>query len=164
MSDSRPESYDASFEIKKRIKGKVTIAGIGNIIRGDDGLGPKLIELLRARRINAGLFDCGTAPENYIFPMLKSACDTLVLVDAADMGLAPGATRVLETDNIANVSFSTHSPSPKLFIDLLKMGKEDLNIFILSVQPKSTSLGAPISEEVLGSLNDLTEVLSQILA
>ena len=164
MNDIKSESNDGTLEIANRIKGKVAIAGIGNIIRGDDGLGPKLIELLKARGVNAGLFDCGTAPENYILPMLKSLCDTLILVDAADMSLEPGAAMVLDTDNIANISFSTHSPSPRLFIDLLKMGKEDLNVFVLSVQPKCTALGAPMSEEVLKALDGLTEMLSRVLA
>lgn len=164
MNDIKSESHDIGPEIANRIKGKVAIAGIGNIIRGDDGLGPKLIELLKARSVNAGLFDCGTAPENYILPMLKSLCDTLILVDAADMSLEPGTAMVLDTDNIANISFSTHSPSPRLFIDLLKMGKEDLNVFVLSVQPKCTALGAPMSEEVLKALGSLTEMLSRVLA
>jgi hydrogenase 3 maturation protease len=164
LNDIKSEPDDIKLDIANRIKGKVSIAGIGNIIRGDDGLGPKLIELLRARRVNAGLFDCGTAPENYIRPMLKSLCDTLILVDAANMALEPGVAMVLSTDDIANISFSTHSPSPRLFIDLLKMGKEDLNIFVLSVQPKNTALGAPMSEEVLKALNGLAETFSQILA
>jgi hydrogenase 3 maturation protease len=164
LSDPKPQDYDPKLEIKNRIKGKVTIAGIGNIIRGDDGLGPKLIELLKARNINASLFDCGTAPENYIFPMLKSMCDTLILVDAANMAIEPGMVRVLDVDNIANISFSTHSPSPRLFIDLLKMGKEDLNVFIISVQPKDTSLGVPLSREVLKGLEALTSAISEALA
>lgn len=164
MSDKRSGLHDLKAELNDRIKGRVTIAGIGNIMRGDDGLGPKLIELLKARNVNAGLFDCGTAPENYIFPMLKSLCDTLILVDAADMALEPGEARVLGVDNIMNISFSTHSPSPRLFIDLLKMGREDLNIFIISVQPKDTSLGTPLSEEVLKALETLTGVISETLA
>lgn len=164
MRDFNALVPDLTAEIKSRIKGKVTIAAIGNIIRGDDGLGPKLIEFLKARGVNAGLFDCGTAPENYIFPMLKSLCDTLILVDAANMSIEPGAARILDVNDVANVSFSTHSPSPRLFIDLLKMGKEDLNIFIISIQPKDTSLGVPMSEEVLKGLNVLTDAISGALA
>lgn len=164
MNDIRPASDNIGLEIKNRIRGKVTIAGIGNIIRGDDGLGPKLIELLKARGAKAGLFDCGTAPENYIFPMLRSLCDTLILVDAANMSLAPGDARVLNVGDIANVSFSTHSPSPRLFIDLLMMGKEDLNIFVISVQPKDTSLGTPLSREVLDGLGVLADSITEALA
>jgi len=151
-------------EIRSRLKGKVAIVAIGNIMRSDDGLGSKLIELLASRGVKARLFDCGTAPENYIFPILSAACDTVVLVDAADLGRSPGEARVLDLDQIMNVSFSTHAPSPRLFTDLLNTGKEDINIFIVSVQPKSTTLGGPLSKEVLKGLDILTDVFAEALA
>jgi len=163
LSDFDVQISGLKTSLENRIIGKAAVAGIGNIMRGDDGLGPKFIELLRARKVNIPLFDCGTAPENYIFPMLKSGCDTLILVDAANVGLNPGQAKIIGVDDIANVSFSTHSPSPKLFIDLLKMGKEDMNIFVISVQPKDTSLGAPLSEAVLRGLEILTDVVSEAL-
>ena len=154
---------EITSSLKARISGKVSIVGIGNIIRGDDGLGPKLIEILKGRSIKADLFDCGTAPENYIFPILSTSCDTVILVDAADMGIAPGGIRIFSLDEISYVSFSTHNPSPRLFTDLLKTGKDDMNIFVISVQPKTTTLGAPLSEEVLGSLEILADAFSEAL-
>lgn len=150
--------------IKARLRGKVAIIGLGNIIRGDDGLGPKLIELLKGRGVNASLFDCGTVPENYIFPILTTACDTVILVDAADLGLPPGDVRVVGLDEIANVSFSTHNPSPRLFTDLLMTGKENMNIFVVSVQPKSTALGEGLSDEVMRGLSALAEAFAGALA
>ncbi|MEI6863023.1 MAG: hydrogenase 3 maturation endopeptidase HyCI [Candidatus Omnitrophota bacterium] len=146
--------------ITSRLKGKLAIVGIGNIIRGDDGLGPKLIEILKARGGLPGvsLFDCGTAPENYIFPILSTSCDTLMLVDAADIGKVPGAVEIFDLDKISRVSFSTHNPSPRLFTDLLKTGKEDMDIFVISIQPKSTGIGAPLSEEVLGALERIADI------
>ena len=149
--------------IKERIKGKVAIVGIGNILRGDDGLGPKLIEAVRAEKIKASLFDCGTAPENYAIPILGTSADTIIFVDAADLGQAPGAIKVLDLNEISTVSFSTHSPSPRLFIDLLKTGKDDLNIFFISIQPKKTALGEGLSEEVRLSLDLLKGVLVETL-
>lgn len=149
--------------LKEKIKGKVCIAGIGNIIRGDDALGPKLIELLRSRQAPVPLFDCGTAPENYIFPILATSCDTVVLIDAADMGASPGEVGIFALGEIANVSFSTHNPSPRLFTDLLKTGKDDMNIFVVSVQPKTTTLGSPISAEVMRSLESLADAFLEVL-
>lgn len=159
-----PQNCDLASEIKTRKKGKVAIVAIGNIMRADDGLGSKLIEILKARKVNARLFDCGTAPENYIFPILSSACETIILVDAADLGLQPGHAKILDLDNISNISFSTHSPSPRLFTDLLKTGKEDINIFVVSVQPKSTMLGGPMSDEVISGLKGLADVFTEALA
>lgn len=165
MKNTEALSGDALKDLlKDRISGKAAIVGIGNILRGDDALGPKLIELLRARQpLRASLFDCGTAPENYIFPILSTSCDTVVLIDAADLGIAPGGIKVIRLDEISNVSFSTHNPSPRLFTDLLRTGKDNMNIFVISVQPKSTVLGEPLSREVLDSLEALADVLSEVL-
>ena len=157
---SNEPDLELTAAITSRLKGKLAIVGIGNIIRGDDGLGPKLIEILRNRGGLPGvsLFDCGTAPENYIFPILSTSCDTLMLVDAADIGKEPGAVEIFDLDKISRVSFSTHNPSPRLFTDLLKTGKEDMDIFVISIQPKSTGIGAPLSEEVLSSLERIADI------
>jgi hydrogenase maturation protease len=151
-------------DIKERIKGPAAIVGIGNILRADDGFGPKLIELLRSKGVKTALFDCGTAPENYIFPIISSSCDTVILVDTANLGIAPGGIRVLGPDAIANVSFSTHNPSPRLFIDLLRTGRDNLNIFIVAVQPKTTSFGENLSEEVRRGLSALADAFAEVLA
>ena len=156
------EAPDLKSDIKNRTKGRVAIVAIGNILRGDDGLGPKFIELLKPKALDAALFDCGTAPENYIFPILSASPDTVILVDAADVGEAPGSAKVFGLDEISNVSFSTHNPSPRLFTDLLITGKEDLNIFVISVQPKTTALGASLTKEVLEGLDSLTGIFTEI--
>ncbi|MCX5685879.1 MAG: hydrogenase maturation protease [Candidatus Omnitrophica bacterium] len=153
---------DLKSDIKNRAKGHVAIVAIGNILRGDDGLVPKLIELLRPKALNAALFDCGTAPENYIFPILSVSPDTVILVDAADIGKPPGSAKAFGLDEISNISFSTHNPSPRLFTDLLKTGKDDINIFVISVQPKTTALGASLSEEVLEGLDSLAGIFTEI--
>ena len=159
-----PHLNDLASSIKGRIKGKAAVIGIGNIIKGDDGLGPKLIAMLKERGVKAPLFDCGTAPENYIFPVLTTSCDTVIMVDAADLGLAPGSASVIGIDQISKVSFSTHNPSPRLFTDLLTTGKEDLNIFFIAVQPKSMVLGEALSAEVVDGLDALAEALCEALA
>lgn len=160
MKNSDIDTASLVSDIKNKVKGKVSIVAIGNILRGDDGLGPKLIEILKARNLKATLFDCGTAPENYIFPILSTLCDTVILVDAADVGLQPGAIKIFGLNQISNVSFSTHNPSPRLFTDLLKTGKDNMNIFVISVQPKSTALGEPLSPEVIDGLNCLADILT----
>ena len=151
-------------ELRARIKGRVAIMGVGNIMRGDDGLGPAFIGLLKDKNVNAALFDCGTVPENYIFPILRSACDTLVVVDAADIGLAAGEPVVLGLEDISAVSFSTHNPSPRLFVDLLRTGNPDLNVCVVPVQPKQTTLGAPLSPEVEKGIAVLADIFVRALS
>ncbi|MFA5146770.1 MAG: hydrogenase maturation protease [Candidatus Omnitrophota bacterium] len=149
--------------LKDRIKGRPAIVGIGNIMRGDDGLGPRLVELLKARAVNARLFDCGTAPENYIFPILSTDCNTIILVDAADFSERAGDINIFDLEEISKVSFSTHNPSPRLLTDLLRTGRDNLDIFVISVQPKTTTLGEGISREVNDGLDLLADIFQEIL-
>lgn len=150
-------------DIKERLRGKVAIIGIGNIIRGDDGFGPKIIEGLKQKKVNASLFDCGTVPENYIFPILTTSCDTVILLDAADFKASPGAIRVFSLDEISGISFSTHNSSLRLFTDLLMTGKDNLNIFAVSIQPKTVAIGESLSEDVKAGMGALTDILAEVL-
>lgn len=150
-------------DIRGRVRGKVAVVGIGNPLRGDDGLGPKLIELLREKGTGATLFDCGTTPENYIFPILSSLCETVILVDAADFQGAPGQIKILELGAVSMASFSTHNPSPRLFTDLLKTGNENLNIFVISIQPKTVAFGENLSDEAKAGIAALADAFHEAL-
>lgn len=163
-SSEKISSSNLISNIKDRIRGKAAVVGIGNIMRGDDGAGPKFIELLKEKKVGAHLFDCGTAPENYIFPILSSGCDTVILVDTADFKARAGEIRVFDVDEVSRVSFSTHSLSPILLIDLLKTGRDGLNIFFVSIQPKATSLGGALSKEVKKGLSLLSDIFVKLLA
>jgi hydrogenase 3 maturation protease len=153
-----------SSDIKERLKGIVTIIGIGNIMRGDDGFGPKLIESLKKKTTKANLFDCGTVPENYIFPILTTSCDTVILVDAADLRAEPGSMKILALNEFSGAGLSTHNASIRLFTDLLMTGKEDLNIFAVTVQPKSILFGESLSPVVSEGVDKLTEIFVEALA
>ncbi|MHC4364602.1 MAG: hypothetical protein ACYSTJ_03955 [Planctomycetota bacterium] len=55
----------------KKLRGpKTVIVGIGNILKGDDGVGPLICQQLRGNEICAELIDAGTVPENYIQPIV----------------------------------------------------------------------------------------------
>lgn len=153
-----------SSEIKDRLTGVVSIIGIGNIMRGDDGCGPKLIENLKKKNTRAHLFDCGTVPENYIFPILTTSCDTVILVDAADFGKAPGTIKAFSLSEVCSLGLSTHNSSLRLFTDLLMTGKDNLNIFVVSIQPKTIAFGDSLSDEMKSGIEDLTNVFVEALA
>lgn len=164
------KSFNASIndglkdDIKNKLKGIVTVIGVGNIMRGDDGCGPKLIESLKKKRPKANLFDCGTVPENYIFPILATSCDTVILVDAADFGMEPGSVKVFSLNEVSGAGLSTHNFSLRLFTDLLMTGKDNLNIFVVSIQPKTVRLGESLSKVVRSSLDALTDIFAESLA
>ncbi|MHC4292856.1 MAG: hypothetical protein ACYSTX_01070, partial [Planctomycetota bacterium] len=46
--------------------------GIGQVLKGDDAIGPLLVEKLKGK-ISADIIEAGTVPENYIQPIVKKA-------------------------------------------------------------------------------------------
>ena len=133
--------------------GRVTIAGIGNRLRGDDAFGPVMVERLKEKK-NYSLFDCGTSPENYLFPIIKTKPDTIIIFDAAQMNLLPGSIDILKNEDILRIGFSTHDASPRMFMDFLKK-ETTAKIFMIAVQPKNTEFGQDLSPEVTSAINDL---------
>jgi hydrogenase 3 maturation protease len=150
-------------DIKNKLRGIVAVIGIGNIMRGDDGCGPKVIEGLVKRQVKAHLFDCGTVPENYIFPILSTSCETIILVDAADFGGSPGSIKALALSEISGSGLSTHNSSIRLFTDLLSAGRDNLNIFAVSIQPKRIAFGEPLSNEMKSGIDKLTDIFAEAL-
>ena len=79
---------------------RILFAGIGNVLRGDDGFGPAVVQALLARgalpagvhAVELGIGGVGLVHE------LMDGYDAVVIVDAVDRGGAPGAVYVLEPE------------------------------------------------------------------
>lgn len=75
---------------------EILVISIGNTLRGDDGVGMAVIEQLRQMRsIPSGveLLECGMDDLSVI--LLRPKMSKLIVIDAANMGLAPGEWRRL---------------------------------------------------------------------
>ncbi|MCA9922262.1 MAG: hydrogenase maturation protease, partial [Anaerolineales bacterium] len=73
--------------------GDVLVLGIGNPLRGDDGVGTAVISALQHMPLppDVELVDGGTAGLEIV--LLLQAYRRVIVVDAADMGLLPGEWR-----------------------------------------------------------------------
>lgn len=76
---------------------RILVAGVGNVLRGDDGFGPAVVEALDrsgpppgVRTLDSGIGGMGLIHE------LLDGFDALVVVDAVDRGDPPGTLTVLE--------------------------------------------------------------------
>jgi hydrogenase 3 maturation protease len=145
--------------------GGTIVLGIGNRLGGDDAAGTCVVDMLnRGRHRAKALFppeimaiDAGTAPESYTSVIRQHQPDLLILVDAADMGLPPGALRTIAPDKISVVSFSTHHMPLSMFIAYVKefCGK----VLLVGVQPERTETGSGISRAVRKSMKKLAEAI-----
>ena len=76
---------------------RILIAGVGNVLRGDDGFGPAVTELLGHLPDGADVIETGIGGIA-LLQELMVGCDGLVLIDAVERGAAPGTVFVLEPD------------------------------------------------------------------
>lgn len=150
------------FEQLNKLHGsKTVIVGIGNILKGDDGVGPMVCQQLRHAKVCAELIDAGTVPENYIQPIIKKAPQNLIIIDAIDFGASPGTISVFKPEQLNSSALSTHALSPRLFIDVICQ-EISVDIYIVGIQPEQTQLGQPLSAQVSKAVQSLVNSLSSI--
>ncbi len=85
---------------KSRERGKVLVAGVGNILRGDDGFGVAVVERLLTRgSLPSGVdvIETGIGGMS-IVQQLMDGYRALIVVDAVDRGEKPGTVFVLEPE------------------------------------------------------------------
>jgi hydrogenase maturation protease len=73
------------------------VAGVGNVLRGDDGFGPAVTQRLGHLPAGVEVIETGIGGIA-LLQELMAGCDGLVLVDAVDRGAKPGTVFVLEPD------------------------------------------------------------------
>ena len=152
------------------IEGQTALVGIGNTLRGDDAFGPALVERLRGHVQSVSLWNAGTAPENSIFAVLRSAPRTILFADAADFKAVAGQMRLLELSEAVSIGFSTHNASLALLGDLILAEAPQTRIAALVIQPKAIGLTETFSPQVAEGLDrafkmivDLDRVLTERL-
>ncbi len=139
---------------------KTLIVGIGNTLKGDDGAGPLVCERL-ARKICAEVIDTGTVPENYIQPIIKKAPQNLLIIDAIDFGASPGTIDLFRPEQISSFTFSTHTLSPRLFIDMITR-QIKVDVYLIGIQPAQMQLGQSISNQVSEAIQQLTQTFTEV--
>jgi hydrogenase 3 maturation protease len=152
------------FEQFNKLRGsKTLIIGIGNTLKGDDGAGPLVCEQLRHTGVSAELIDAGTVPENYIQPIIKKPPRNLLVIDAVDFGAPPGAISIFKPEQLKSLGFSTHTLSPRLFIEMI--AKEiEVDVYFVGIQPEQLGLGQALSTPVSQAVQQLTTILGEVFA
>lgn len=142
---------------------RTAVVGMGHELRGDDAAG---IEVARALRPLAHqqllVIDAGHAPENHTGPIRRFAPELVLLVDAAQLGEAPGAVRWLAWQETTGLSASTHTMPPYVLARYLT-AELNTHIALIGIQPADTSLGATLSPEVRQAVNGVVQIFRNTL-
>lgn len=139
----------------------VLIVGIGNILKGDDGAGSIICQRLK-KSFPDKIIDTGTVPENFIQPIIDKSPEVILIIDATDFGECAGAIKIFEIEQISSITFSTHSLSPRLFLDVICKSISP-EIYFLGIQPGQTELDQPLSAKVSEAIDILIDTLSHFL-
>ncbi len=87
---------------------RVLVLGLGNPLRGDDGIGPRVVAELNRRGLPAGVtaLDGGSGGLNLL--QVMEGWERVVVVDAADMGKRPGEFVRFTPDEVELVEGENH--------------------------------------------------------
>ena len=143
---------------------QLAVLGIGNELYLDDGAGVVLARELSRSGITPDrlqAFEAGPAPENFTGALRKTNPSHVLMVDAANLGFAPGAIRVIDSAEITGAGFSTHTLPLKILANFME--REGYRVVIIGIQPKEVFFGDGLSPEVAGAVNQITQFVIQIL-
>lgn len=149
--------------------GPILVLGIGNVLLGDDGIGVHVVGALE-RLADRGLIEL--PPETRLVDggtlglallPLVSGARAVVLVDAAELGRAPGAVEVLDGEALGGVPSRRVAPLPVGVGDIvaaarLTDGAAD-SIVLVGVQPGVIVPGIELSVPVRAAVPAAAEAV-----
>ncbi len=142
---------------------KLVIMGIGNDIRGDDGIGPYIVENIKhLESSNVSILNATTVPENFTGKIRKIDPTHIIIVDAVIMNEGPGKIKIVKKEEVAGVSISTHSMSLSYLVNYLELEKP-YNILFIGIEPESMELGQGLSPLVKSSSDEIINIFTEIL-
>jgi len=128
---------------------KILFVGIGNLLKMDDGAGVYISRKIRNKG-NLSSLTVETGIENYIGKINSLKPDILVLIDCVELRSTPGTFKLLELNQIQDLTFNTHNISLRRLADFFKMP-----VYILAIQPEKIDFGEKISYLVKSIANKI---------
>jgi len=159
---------DSSLEdLKKKLaarlhdipRDRIVFVGVGNRLRGDDGIGPMTIDLLEGRVRHA--LDADGVPENFTGIIKRLNPSAIVFIDALDFGSSPGNMRLIEAADVQGYGSSTHNLPLDISMEYLAH-ETSADVFLVGVQPERIGEGEGVSPSLAEPLKKLADVLSAV--
>ncbi|MFN2606813.1 MAG: hydrogenase maturation protease [Acidimicrobiales bacterium] len=140
---------------------RVLVAGVGNVLRADDGFGPAVADRLAERDLPEGVSVVETGIGGMaLVQELQAGYDALVVVDCVDLGRPPGQVMLIEPDviDVDALSWSErhdlladmHLATPERAMMLARaLGVLPANVLMVGCQPVDPdAIGQGLSEPV----------------
>ncbi len=135
---------------------RIVFVGVGNRLRGDDAIGPAIVDALKGRVPHA--IDAGIAPENYTGMIKRLRPLAIIFIDALDFGGVPGSVALIESWEIQRYGASTHGLSLEVAMDYLRE-ETGADVFLIGVQPERIGEGEGLSPSIVKHIKKLAAML-----
>lgn len=78
---------------------KILVAGVGNLLQGDDGFGVEVAHRLQASELPPEVTVCETGMGGiHLVQEISAGYDALIVIDAVDRGKAPGTVMIIDPE------------------------------------------------------------------
>jgi hydrogenase 3 maturation protease len=146
----------------------LAVLAAGSHLRGDDAAGMLVAEELEKRRNEwpgepaVHVFLGETAPENFTGAIRAVAPSHLLLIDAADMGLAVGQYQLIQMRASPGAAGSTHKMPMHVLVNYVRK-TIGCAVITIGIQPGHCRFGAPVSPEVSSASARLAAEMIELL-
>jgi hydrogenase 3 maturation protease len=137
--------------------------GIGNDVKGDDGVGWYVIDKIKENfeKEENLLFIKTSVPENHVKEISDFTPKLLIIIDAADFRGRPGEMRIIKEKEIAKSLVSTHTNPITVFLKLYRY-QLSKQVAIIGIQKIRNDFGSPLSGPVKKSGEKLARLISRL--
>ncbi|MGQ9620251.1 MAG: hydrogenase maturation protease [Bacteroidales bacterium] len=151
---------------------EVLVLGCGNILFGDDGFGPMVAdELLKNYDLpeNACIINAGSSVRNILFDITLSEKrpGKIIIVDAIDVGRAPGEIFELPIDQIPERKiddFSMHQlPTSNLLKELKEFCKVDIVVVACQTGKITEEVTVKVSPKITKAIKEACKRIVEII-
>ncbi len=151
---------------------RILVAGIGNLLMGDDAFGPMVIEALEKEKFseNIELRDMGTAGLTVATDL--EGYDTVIFIDSMEMEEEPGTLRQLQV-NVEEITPTDAMELSRLTLHevglegLLKFSKAigtlPTTVYIIGCKPESLGATYSLSPRVSEAVPEAVEHVKKLL-
>jgi len=149
--------------------GRIVVLGIGNVLTGDDALGPTVVTTLGAEwqiPSEVMVLDAGTPGMDLI--ALASGARGIIVVDTVLADGPPGTLRIYDRDTLLGKPLTprVNPHAPGLIESLFTLdlsGHGPAAVRLIGVVPEATDVGVGMSDPVTASVPKVVDVIVRTL-
>ncbi|MFO7998717.1 MAG: hydrogenase maturation protease [Bacteroidales bacterium] len=134
---------------------RIVFAGIGNVLRNDDGVGPFIAARIKTRD-NWVVLIPESGLERYISAITREKPDLLLILDCVEFWEPPGFWKPIPIGQVVETSLHSHNISLQRLSAFF-----DSETWVIGVQPGDMRVGESLSGTVRRSAEEIISIINR---